>query len=124
MTWHARCCPSSTGCPTRLLPFARSPGSPLTRAAEPVIWSGGDLYAGDVLPEELGEREQRAARTYSAAAGYYGLASLGFWNRFGAATVSRLPLEPGHAVLDLCCGAGAAAISAARAVGPAGYVVG
>jgi ubiquinone/menaquinone biosynthesis C-methylase UbiE len=77
-----------------------------------------------VLADELGEHEQRAARTYSAAADHYGLASLSFWNRFGAATVSRLPLKPGHAVLDLCCGAGASAIPAARAVGPAGCVVG
>lgn len=77
-----------------------------------------------MLPEELEEHEQRAARTYSAAADHYGLASLSFWNRFGTATVSRLPLEPGHSVLDLCCGAGASAIPAARAVGQAGCVVG
>jgi ubiquinone/menaquinone biosynthesis C-methylase UbiE len=77
-----------------------------------------------VPADELGEHEQRAARIYSAAADHYGLASLSFWNRFGTATVSRLPLAPGHAVLDLCCGAGASAIPAARAVGPAGYVVG
>lgn len=77
-----------------------------------------------MLADELGEHEQRAARTYSAAADHYGLASLSFWNRFGTATVSRLPLRPGHAVLDLCCGAGASSIPAARAVGPAGRVVG
>jgi ubiquinone/menaquinone biosynthesis C-methylase UbiE len=77
-----------------------------------------------VLADELGEQEQQAARTYSAAADHYSLASLSFWNRFGAATVSRLPLGPGHTVLDLCCGAGASAIPAARAVGPAGRVIG
>ena len=30
--------------------------------------------------------------------------SLSFWDRFGAETVTRLALEPGMAVLDMCCG--------------------
>ena len=72
----------------------------------------------------LGEHARRAACTYAAAADHYSLASLSFWDRFGTATVSRLPLAAGHAVLDLCCGAGASAIPAARAVGPAGHVLG
>jgi ubiquinone/menaquinone biosynthesis C-methylase UbiE len=72
----------------------------------------------------LGEHARRAARTYGAAADHYTLASLSFWDRFGAATVSRLPLAAGQTVLDLCCGAGASAIPAARAVGPAGRVLG
>ena len=38
--------------------------------------------------------------------------------------MSRLPLAAGHAVLDLCCGAGASAVPAARLVGPAGRVLG
>jgi len=38
--------------------------------------------------------------------------------------VSRLPLAEGNSVLDLCCGAGASAIPAARAVGPLGAVTG
>jgi SAM-dependent methyltransferase len=38
--------------------------------------------------------------------------------------VSRLPLAPGGTVLDLCCGHGASAIPAARAVGPTGRVLG
>jgi ubiquinone/menaquinone biosynthesis C-methylase UbiE len=66
----------------------------------------------------------REARTYSAAADHYDLDALGFWDRFGAATVSRLALEAGHSVLDLCCGAGASAIPAARTVGPGGRVLG
>jgi len=74
--------------------------------------------------DELPEHALRAARTYGAAADHYGLGSLSFWNRFGAATVSRLALEPGERVLDLCCGAGASAIPAARAVGPGGHVLG
>jgi SAM-dependent methyltransferase len=52
------------------------------------------------------------------------MSSLSFWNRFGAATVARLPLAAGHTVLDLCCGAGASALPAARAVGPEGRVLG
>ena len=67
---------------------------------------------------------QRAARTYGAAADHYRRDALSFWDRFGAATVSRLRLAPGGTVLDLCCGAGASAIPAARAVGPAGHVLG
>jgi ubiquinone/menaquinone biosynthesis C-methylase UbiE len=73
---------------------------------------------------ELSEQARRASRIYAAAADHYRLGSLAFWDRFGAATVARLPLRSGHDVLDLCCGAGASAIPAARAVGPAGNVLG
>jgi len=75
-------------------------------------------------PDKLPEDALRAARTYGAAADHYGLGSLSFWNRFGATTVSRLPLKAGQSVLDLCCGAGGSAIPAARAVGPDGQVLG
>jgi len=74
--------------------------------------------------QPLSEHAQRAARTYSAAADHYGLASLAFWERFGADTVSRLGLGPGGTVLDLCCGHGASAIPAARAIGASGRVLG
>ena len=74
--------------------------------------------------EPASEHALRASRTYGAAADHYRRAPLGFWDRFGAATVSRLRLPPGGTVLDLCCGAGASAIPAARAVGPAGTVLG
>ena len=74
--------------------------------------------------QPLSEHALRVARTYEAAADHYGLPSLSFWDRFGAATVSRLPLAAGASVLDLCCGAGASAIRAAHAVGPAGAVLG
>lgn len=69
-------------------------------------------------------RAQRAASTYGAAADHYGLGSLAFWDRYGAATVARLPLTAGQSVLDLCCGAGASALPAARAVRPGGQVIG
>jgi ubiquinone/menaquinone biosynthesis C-methylase UbiE len=72
----------------------------------------------------LGEHARRASLTYGAAADHYGLASLAFWDRFGADTVSRLRLAPGVSVLDLCCGHGASAIAAARAVGATGRVLG
>jgi ubiquinone/menaquinone biosynthesis C-methylase UbiE len=71
-----------------------------------------------------GGHVERAARTYGAAADHFHHAALGFWDRFGAATVARLPLAPGDRVLDLCCGSGASAIPAARAVGPSGEVTG
>jgi len=70
------------------------------------------------------DHAQRAAHTYAAAADHYSLPALSFWDRFGSATVARLPLAPGHRVLDLCCGAGASALPAARAVGPGGRVLG
>jgi ubiquinone/menaquinone biosynthesis C-methylase UbiE len=72
----------------------------------------------------LDEPARRAASTYSAAADHYERPALGFWDRWGAGTVSRLALSPGDAVLDLCCGAGGSALPAARAVGPGGRVLG
>ena len=70
------------------------------------------------------EHAVRAARTYAAAADHYLRPALGFWDRWGVATVARLPLSSGDAVLDVCCGAGASALPAARAVGPTGSVLG
>jgi ubiquinone/menaquinone biosynthesis C-methylase UbiE len=70
------------------------------------------------------EHSARAARTYAAAADHYLNPALAFWDHWGAATVARLPLSPGDAVLDVCCGAGASALHAARAVGPTGSVLG
>jgi ubiquinone/menaquinone biosynthesis C-methylase UbiE len=74
--------------------------------------------------QPLSEHAARAASTYGAAADHYGLAPLSFWDRYGSETVSRLPLAACDTVLDLCCGAGASAIPAARAVGPSGHVLG
>ncbi len=69
------------------------------------------------------DHARRAAHTYSAAADHYRHPALAFWDRFGAETVSRMGLAAGQTVLDLCCGAGASAIPAACAVGPAGNVL-
>jgi ubiquinone/menaquinone biosynthesis C-methylase UbiE len=60
---------------------------------------------------------------YGAAADHYQCPALAFWNRFGAETVRRVPLASGASVLDLCCGAGASAVPAARIVGPSGGVL-
>jgi SAM-dependent methyltransferase len=57
----------------------------------------------------------RAADTFDA---------LPFWHRYGQRTVDLLALRPGERVLDLCCGTGASALPATRAVGPTGSVVG
>jgi ubiquinone/menaquinone biosynthesis C-methylase UbiE len=73
---------------------------------------------------DLGDDAKRAANVYGAAADHYDRTALSFWDRFGAATISRLALPPGGKLLDLCCGAGASACPAAHAVGPAGQVLG
>jgi ubiquinone/menaquinone biosynthesis C-methylase UbiE len=84
-----------------------------------------DAFAKEPLTGQLQrEHAARAARTYTAAADHYLLLPLGFWDRWGAATVARLPLSAGDAVLDVCCGAGASALPAAQAVGPTGRVLG
>jgi ubiquinone/menaquinone biosynthesis C-methylase UbiE len=67
---------------------------------------------------------QRAERTYSAAADHFDRPALGFWDRVGAGAVQRINLTAGQSVLDLCCGTGASALPAARAVGPTGQVLG
>jgi ubiquinone/menaquinone biosynthesis C-methylase UbiE len=84
-----------------------------------------DASAREPLTGQLQrEHARRAARTYASAADHYLLPALGFWDRWGVATVARLALSPGDAVLDLCCGAGASALPAARAVGRGGSVLG
>jgi ubiquinone/menaquinone biosynthesis C-methylase UbiE len=60
--------------------------------------------------------------TYTAAADHFD--TLPFWHEYGQRTVDRLHLASGARVLDLCCGTGASALPAARAVGPTGSVLG
>jgi ubiquinone/menaquinone biosynthesis C-methylase UbiE len=69
------------------------------------------------------DAKRRAQDTYNAAAEYFDDPALGFWDRFGRATVDRLELKPGAVVLDACAGAGASALPAAERVGPTGKVV-
>jgi ubiquinone/menaquinone biosynthesis C-methylase UbiE len=66
----------------------------------------------------------KAATTYNAAADHFDDSPLAFWDRYGRATVERLRLKRGSAVLDVGCGSGASAIPAAKIVGPQGRVVG
>src|SRR5215475_10458248 len=117
---RGRC--SSSASPAR--PTSRAafrPGSPRRSR-----WSGRPPVLGrwGEMAEQLSEHARRAARIFGAAADHYGLPPLSFWDRFGAATVSRLWLEAGASVLDLCCGAGSSAIRSAHAVGPGGAVLG
>jgi ubiquinone/menaquinone biosynthesis C-methylase UbiE len=70
------------------------------------------------------EAQARAAFAYNAAADFYDASPLSFWNYFGRRTIELLSLQAGAQVLDVCCGAGASALSAAKLVGPRGKVIG
>jgi len=70
------------------------------------------------------DAKQKAARTYNAASDFYDHPVNSFWEQYGRRTVSRLPLNAGARILDVCCGTGASAIPAAEAVGPDGFVLG
>ena len=70
------------------------------------------------------DAKQRAMSTYNAAADFYDHPVNTFWEWYGQQTVSRLRLEAGEKILDVCCGSGASAIPAAQAVGPNGFVLG
>src|SRR5947209_2149128 len=67
---------------------------------------------------DQGALAAKAAAVYDAASDHFAAAPLGFWDRFGAETVRRIALPSGAHVLDLCCGAGASALEAARVTGP------
>jgi hypothetical protein len=61
-----------------------------------------DASAKDPLVGQLQRgHAARAAQTYTAAADHYLLPALGFWDRWGVATVTRLPLSAGDVVLDV-----------------------
>jgi ubiquinone/menaquinone biosynthesis C-methylase UbiE len=71
----------------------------------------------------MDDAKRRAQETYDAAAEFFDEPALGFWDRFGRASVDRLELLPGATVLDACAGSGASALPAAERVGPSGKVV-
>jgi ubiquinone/menaquinone biosynthesis C-methylase UbiE len=81
---------------------------------------GGTSGAGG---RTLHEAKLKAQNTYNAAADFFDDPALGFWDRFGSATIDRLNLTPGASVLDVCAGTGASALPAAVQVGPSGKVV-
>lgn len=66
----------------------------------------------------------RAVQVFNTASDYFDHPALSFWNRYGQNTINRLALSQGDRVLDVCCGSGASAISAAFSVGSTGYVLG
>ena len=60
--------------------------------------------------------------TYTLAADT--MDGLPFWHHYGRRTVELAGVRQGERVLDLCCGTGASALPAARAVGRMGSVLG
>ena len=70
------------------------------------------------------EVKAKPAMTYNAASDHFDHPTNSFWARFGSRTVERLNLIQGARVLDVCCGSGASAIPAAKAVGAGGSVLG
>jgi ubiquinone/menaquinone biosynthesis C-methylase UbiE len=75
-------------------------------------------------PETTNDAKARVVLTYNAAADFFDTPALSFWDRIGRRTVERMPLKLGSCVLDACCGSGASAIPAAKAVGAGGRLLG
>jgi arsenite methyltransferase len=73
---------------------------------------------------EMSEHKRRVAATYNLAAAGYGQEAGRFFPLCATRLVELIGLHPGQRVLDVATGTGAAAIAAARRVGPAGHVVG
>lgn len=67
-------------------------------------------------------RKISTQRAFDAAAADFTALGCHLWDPIGAATVSAAGLRAGARVLDACCGTGASAIPAARAVGDGGVV--
>ncbi len=75
------------------------------------------------MSDPLEAAKLKAEKTYNAAADNFDAEPLAFWDRYGRQTVERMSLRRGARVLDVCCGTGASALPAARAIGPEGKVV-
>lgn len=70
------------------------------------------------------QRRADTLRAFDAAAADFAALGPHLWDPIGEATVAVAAPKPGQRVLDVCCGAGASAIPAARLVGPEGTVDG
>lgn len=70
----------------------------------------------------MSSREVGTRRAFDAAAADFTALGRHLWEPIGAATVAAAGLGEGDRVLDACCGTGASAIPAARAVGAGGVV--
>lgn len=67
-------------------------------------------------------RKPQTGEVFDAAARDHGAAAALLWDPLGEVYVERIRPVPGERVLDACCGAGASAIAAGRAVGATGRV--
>ncbi|MEV5439984.1 class I SAM-dependent methyltransferase [Streptomyces sp. NPDC052682] len=67
-------------------------------------------------------RQGTIGDVFSAGAQEFHQWSPALWDPVGEATAAAAGPAPGESVLDACCGAGASALPAARAVGPRGRV--
>ncbi|UUV30960.1 class I SAM-dependent methyltransferase [Amycolatopsis roodepoortensis] len=70
----------------------------------------------------MSSRKVGTQRAFDAAAADFAALGRHLWEPIGAATVAAAGLAEGDRVLDACCGTGASAIPAARAVGAGGVV--
>lgn len=68
--------------------------------------------------------KSRISAVYDAASDHFDAPALSYRGHVGGQIAARAQLRPGEVVLDVCCGTGASAIPAARAVAPAGRVIG
>jgi ubiquinone/menaquinone biosynthesis C-methylase UbiE len=76
------------------------------------------------MSSELSEHKGRVAATYNLASAGYDQEAVRFFPLCAHRLVELIDLHPGQRVLDVATGTGAAAIAAARRVGPSGHVVG
>lgn len=68
------------------------------------------------------DRQAEMRGAFDAAAQDFTALGKHLWEPIGAAAIAVADLQPGQRVLDACCGTGAFAIPAARAVGADGHV--
>ena len=72
----------------------------------------------------MSEHKSRVAATYNLASSGYDQEAVRFFSLCASRLVELVSLQPGQRMLDVATGTGAAAIAAARRVGPTGHVIG